>query len=92
MPFRLNDSRAKIQFVTSAETPYLVYQACLVTGLPSNTAYLQRAVAEALARDLDMSLADLIADLPPLQGSATYLHYKTGKPVPVSTQTVEELR
>lgn len=73
MPFRLDEHRAKIAFVTSARTPSLIYRACQKTGLPSNTAYLQRAVAEALSRDLDIPLDELLAELPPLRGSSLML-------------------
>lgn len=73
MPFRLDEHRAKIAFVTSARTPTLIYRACTKRGLPSNTAYLQRAVAEALSRDLDIPLDELLDELPPLRGSALVL-------------------
>ena len=64
MPFRLNEFRAKVQFITSARMPYLVRQAAKKTGHPSNTVYIQHAVCEALARDLDMDLQDLLDELP----------------------------
>jgi len=73
MPFRLDEHRAKIAFVTSSRTPSLIYKACVKRGLPSNTAYLQRAVAEALARDLEIPLEELLDELPPLRGSAAVL-------------------
>lgn len=65
MPFRLTEFNAKIQFLTSAEMPSLVHKACKVTGMPSNTVYVQHAVAAALARDLGLDYDELIAKLPP---------------------------
>lgn len=65
MPFRLNEFRAKIQFVTSAEMPSLIYKACRATNTPSNTVYCQRAVARALATDLGLDYDELIAKMPP---------------------------
>lgn len=73
MPFRLTEERAKIQFVTSARMPSDIYKACLATGVKSNTAYVQRAVCEALARDLDLPLEMLLSALPPSRGSSTVL-------------------
>lgn len=64
MPFHIADDQTKIVFITSAETPALIYQASLATGLSSNTAWLQRAVARQLAADLDISYADLESRLP----------------------------
>ena len=64
MPFRLNEHRAKVQFLTSAEMPSLIYKACVATGAPSNTRYVQVAVCEALARDLGIPLEDLLERLP----------------------------
>jgi hypothetical protein len=70
MPFRLTEERAKVQFLTSARLPSLIYKACLATGQPSNTAYIQRAVCEALARDLNIPLTDLLAEQPPVRSHA----------------------
>lgn len=81
MPFRLDEHRAKMQFVSSARTPSLVYEACLRTGIPSNTVYIQHAVCEALSRDLGIPLQDLLDDLPPPKGSAFYLLNGSRKPV-----------
>jgi hypothetical protein len=64
MPYRLDEHRAKIQFLTSARMPSDIYKACLATGTTSNTAYIQRAVCEALARDLDLPLEELLDALP----------------------------
>jgi hypothetical protein len=68
MPYRLNEHRAKVQFLASARIPSLLYRASVATGLPSNTVYVQRAVCEALARDLDLDLDELIAEQPPSRG------------------------
>lgn len=68
MPYRLDEFKAKVQFVTSAEMPHLIYKACLKKGVTSNTVYIQHAVCEALARDLDIPVEDLLAKLPPPRG------------------------
>lgn len=95
MPFRLDEHRAKIQFTTSAETPSLIYKACLATGHMSNTAYVQHAVAEALARDLGIPLDDLLAKLPPNRGSSATLFGTDRRPkriMPGPANTVETVR
>jgi hypothetical protein len=94
MPFRLDEHRAKIQFVTSARMPSDIYKACVATGVPSNTAYVQRAVCEALARDLDIPLEELLAALPPHRGMATALFDGTRRAVCRTgpANTVEEVR
>lgn len=78
MPFRLEaegfDGRSKIQFTSSASMPYQVYQACLRTGIISNTVYYQRAVCEALARDLGIPVEELLADMPAPRGPAKHLY------------------
>lgn len=77
MPFRLDERygefRAKIQFTTAAWMPYQIYQACLATGVLSNTRYCQLAVCEKLARDLDLDYDDLVANLPRARGPANHL-------------------
>lgn len=70
MPFRLNDLRAKIQFVTSARMPGLIHRAAVKRGYPSNTVYIQHAVAEALSVDLDIPLQELVDELPAPLGPA----------------------
>lgn len=75
MPFRLNfPNRAKIQFTTAAWMPSRIYQACQATGILSNTVYCQRAVCEALARDLGLDLQALLDDLPAARGPAAHLY------------------
>lgn len=85
MPFRLNEHRAKVQFVTSAAMPFLIHRACGVTGHVSNTVYIQHAVAEALARDLDMPVEEITAALPPPRGLAAV-------PFGKGSRTNEEVR
>ena len=94
MPFRLDEFRAKIQFVTSSEMPSLIYKACLKTGAPSNTAYLQMAVAEALSRDLDIPLEQITSRLPPHRGRATVLFGGDRRPAPrrEPSNTVESVK
>ena len=81
MTFRLDPdrwpNRAKIQFTTSAAMPHLIYQACLATGTVSNTVYVQRAVCEALARDLGLDLQALLADLPEPRGPTAHVYDPT---------------
>jgi hypothetical protein len=77
MPFRLDKrygERAKIQFTTSASMPSRIYKACLATGIISNTVYCQRAICEALSRDLGIPLEDLLAELPPPRGPSGHLY------------------
>ena len=64
VPFRLDEFRAKIQFITSAEMPALIYKACLATDTCSNTRYIQEAVCERLAKDLDIPVERLLDRLP----------------------------
>lgn len=68
MPFRLDPdlypNRTKIQFTTYARMPTDIYKACVATGVVSNTVYVQHAVCEALARDLDIPLDELLDELP----------------------------
>lgn len=77
MPFRhdakYGEFRAKIQFTTAAWMPYQIYQACLRTGILSNTAYCQVALCEKLARDLDLDLDELLANLPSRRTTSNHL-------------------
>jgi hypothetical protein len=79
MPFRLNDERAKIQWVTYAEMPHQIYQACLAKGTVSNTRYIQEAVCKALAEDLGIPYTSLLSRLPPSKGNAATLFDKDRK-------------
>lgn len=65
MPNKLDEFKACIQFITSAEMPSLIYKAVLATDKRSNTQYIQHAVCEALSRDLDIPLERLLDRLPP---------------------------
>lgn len=53
--------------------PTLIYRACLKTGKVSNTVYIQHAVAEALARDLEIPLERILARLPEPRAAANRL-------------------
>jgi hypothetical protein len=75
---RYGEFRAKIQFTTAAWMPYQIYQACLRTGILSNTVYCQHAVCEALARDLDLDVNELKAALPRARTGAAHLFDPTG--------------
>lgn len=94
MPFRLGDGqfRAKIQFVTSAEMPALIFKAVCATHKVSNTQYVQHAVCEALARDLDLDLDVLLAHLPPPRGKAAVPFGANRKPMPGAANTIETVR
>jgi hypothetical protein len=78
MPFRLHNEgfpdRTKIQFTTSLAMPHLIYRACKETGVVSNTVYVQHAVAYALARDLNIPVEKILADLPIPRGPAAHLY------------------
>lgn len=73
MPHRLNELRAKIQFVTFAEMPSMIRRAAAETGEPSSTRYIQRALCRALSRDLGEDYDVLIGRLPPPRGPASTL-------------------
>lgn len=73
MPFRLNEHRAKIQFITFARMPSLIYKACLAKSIPSNTRYVQEAVCWKLSQDLGIPYESLLAELPPPRGKAAVL-------------------
>lgn len=92
IPFRLNEFRAKIQFITSAEFPSLIYKAVLATGKVSNTVYIQHAVAEALARDLNLPLEQILERLPPPRGRSAAVFGPNREPMPGPGNTHEEVR
>lgn len=91
MPFRLDEFRAKIQFITSSEMPALIYRACVKTGTVSNTRYIQEAVCARLAADLDMPVERLLDRLPPPRGSSKHLFGGDRKRNGVN-KAVEEVR
>lgn len=92
MPFRLDEWRAKIQFIAPASFPNLIYRACVATDTVSNTRYIQEAVAARLARDLGMDEQVLLDALPPCRGRAGMRLGPNRKPVPVQKRPIEEVR
>jgi hypothetical protein len=92
MPFRLNEFRAKIQFIAPARFPSLIYKACVATDTVSNTRYIQEALCEKLARDLGLDEAELLAELPTPRGPAAVRMAPNGKHVPIPTRATEEVR
>lgn len=62
--YKGDEYKGKIQFVTSAEMPYLIYRACVEKGFRSITAYCQHAVIDALVRDLGLDRDTLVSRLP----------------------------
>jgi hypothetical protein len=70
----LSEFTAKVQFATAARHPALIRRACVARGMASNTEWLQHVVAEALSRDLDIPLDELLAELPALHGSSNFGH------------------
>lgn len=91
-PFRLDEHRAKVQFITSAEMPSMIYRACMKTGVVSNTRYIQEAVCQRLARDLDIPLERLLDRLPPPRGLAAVPFGGDRKPVREPVETTEKVR
>lgn len=73
MPYHGLEFRSKIQFTAMARMPSLIYKAAVKTGAASNTHYIQTAICEALARDLDLDLDTLLAELPPRRGPSAAL-------------------
>ena len=72
-----DSNRATVRFITSAAMPNLIYRACVKTGVVSNTVYCQHALAEAIARDLEMPIDVLLAALPAPRGPAGHLYDKS---------------
>lgn len=60
----LSEGTVKIQFAAPTRHPSLITRAAKARGMDSMTEWLQRVVVEALARDLDISLEELLAELP----------------------------
>ena len=97
MPFRLNEHRTTIKFVTFAQMPTLIYRACLATGTVSNTRYIQEAICEKLARDGIEPVESLKAKLPPCRSNAATLfdgsRTSVGKnPNYVASKNIEEVK
>lgn len=64
MPFRMNEFRAHVHFITAARHPSLIRKAATKRGLPSNTVYIQHAVCAALSKDLGIPMEELLDELP----------------------------
>jgi hypothetical protein len=92
MPFRLNEFRAKIQFIAPARFPSLIYKACLATDTVSNTRYIQEAVVTRLARDLGIDEQELLDELPTPRGPAGVRMGPDRRPVPIPSRPNEEVR
>lgn len=88
MPYRLNEFRAKIQFIAPAAFPNMIYRACVNTDTVSNTRYIQEAVAKRLSEDLGIPYDDLLDMLPEPRGKAMVRWHGQVRP----SQTVEEVR
>lgn len=95
MPFRLDEFRTTLRCITNVEMPSMIYRACIKTGTISNTRYIQEAVCAALARDLDIPLEDLLAQLPEPRSNAKTLFGDDRRQAPRRTgpaNTVESVR
>lgn len=68
MPFRLDEFKAKIQFVAPNNFPVLINRAADKLGIPSQTRYIQLALCRQLAEDLGLDEAELVRSLPPTRG------------------------
>lgn len=68
MPYRLDEFKAKIQFVAPTNFPALINRAAEKVDVPSQTRYIQLALCRALAEDLDLDEGELIRSLPPTRG------------------------
>lgn len=73
MPFRLDEFKAKIQFVAPTNFPVLINRAAEHKDIPSQTRYIQLALCHALAEDLGLDEGELIRSLPPTRGPASAL-------------------
>jgi hypothetical protein len=73
MPFRLNEHRTTIKFVTMARMPSMIYQACRSTSTPSITRYVQEAICMRLAKDIGIPYESLLAELPPCRANTGHL-------------------
>jgi hypothetical protein len=92
MPFRLNEFRAKIQFITSARMPSLIYKACIATDTVSNTVYIQHAVCRRLSEDLGIPLQELLDELPTPRGLAGTRFDASRRPLPGPGNTIEQVK
>jgi hypothetical protein len=94
MPFRVNEHRAVIRFITFARMPSLIYKACLATSTPSNTRYVQEAICARLARDMGIPYESLLAELPPCRTNAATLFDGSRKAVKnyAGSKNIEEVK
>lgn len=92
MPHRLDRFRSKIQFVSFAAMPSMIYKACLKTQTNSQTRYIQEAVCEKLSRDLDIPLDNLLVMLPPPRARAAMLLPTKGPPRIGPANTIEAVK
>lgn len=94
MPFRINEHRTTIKFITFAQMPSLIYRACLATGVPSNTRYVQEAICEKLARDGIEPVESLKAKLPPCRTNSALLFGEDRKAIKtyVGSKNIEEVQ
>jgi len=92
VPFRLNEYRAKIQFIAPASMPSRIYRACLATDTVSNTRYIQEAVVARLARDLGLDEQELLDELPTPRGPAGVVLGPDRRHVPRPSRPIEEVR
>lgn len=90
--WRGDPAKGKIQFVTSARMPYLIYQACLRTGHRSISVYCQHALADALARDLDLDREQIVAELPPPRTRSAALMDPASPNSGRTPEVIEEVR
>ena len=96
MPFRLNEHRTTIKIITFAQMPSLIYKACISSGCPSNTRYIQEAICEKLARDGIEPLESLKAKLPPTRTNSAVLFNGQNKTANgrryVGSKNIEEVK
>lgn len=89
MPYRGGPGRSRIAVMVGAKCPSLIYKAAEKTGKVSGQAYLQKVIAEALARDLDLPVGPILDAMPPNRGTGSRLraHRHVGP-----TNTIEEVK
>jgi hypothetical protein len=73
MPFRLDEFKAKIQFIVPNNFPVLINRAAEEGNIPSQTRYIQLALCRQLAEDLGLNEDELIRSLPPTRTHASVL-------------------
>lgn len=74
MPFQgVGIRQSMVQFMASTRMPYLIRQASQSAGECSSSAWLRKVVAKAVAEELGMDAAQLVADQPPCKCSVPVL-------------------